>query len=147
MADAALYTKARSELGGATAALRAAKDPQAKMAAITTVMRILGQLAANAPTDQLRAAWLAEYRRLEPKAATLRAQVTYDPPGAVLRSLDALSDEVLGFSTKVLEGAGDIVKAAPKALEALPWLVLAGLIVAAVVVVKVGPQLLKARKK
>lgn len=121
--DATLYTQARGQLGAATAALRAASTPTAKLEACITVLRIIGTMAANAPTPALRDAWLAQYRILQPKSAALRAQVTDSAPGAVLRELDKFSDSVLTFGGQVLDGAGAIVTAPGKIIGALTaWL-------------------------
>lgn len=143
MADATLYTKARSELGAAVAALRAATKPVARLDAATVVLRILGNLAANAPTEELRTRWLAQYRALQPEAARLRAEVTDAAPGAVLRALDKFSDAVLAFGGEVLEGAGGLAQGIGGIAKAGPWLLLALLAVAAIVVVQIGPQLVR----
>lgn len=147
MTDATLYNKARGELGAALAALKAATKPVAKLEAATVVLRLLGTLAANAPTEALRAEWLAQYRALQPEAARLRAEVTDNPPGAVLRALDKFSDAVLSFGGKVLEGAGGVAVGVGQLAKAAPWLTLA--VIAGVVVVAVfaGPKLLGVYRK
>lgn len=144
--DQVLYTQARGQLGAALVALRAAGSPTAKLDAVTTVLRITGTMAANAPTPDLAARWLVQYRVLQPQAAQLRGQVSDGAPGAVLRSLDKLSDAVLTFGGQVLEGAGGLAAAAPKVLAAAPWLLALALVAVAVVAVKVGPQLVGRRK-
>lgn len=144
MSDAILFTQARGQLGAATAALRAASTPVAKLDAATTVLRIIGTMAANAPTAALRDAWLAQYRILQPKAALLRGQVTDGAPGAVLLELSKFSDAVLTFGGQVLDGAGGVVQGIGSIVRSGPWLVVTLLVLAAIVLVKVGPQLVKA---
>lgn len=117
------------------------------MDAINAVMGTLGTLAANAPTEPLRESWLQQYRALQPQAANLRAQINADEqPGAVLQALDKFSDAVLGFGNQVLEGAGGVIAAAPGLVKAAPWVIVAIAVAAAVVLVMVGPQLLKRKR-
>lgn len=153
MADPILYQDARARLAGQMQALRAATRPTEKLQAATALLGTLGTLAANAPTEELRARWLAQYRALQPQAAALRAQVTDGAPGAVLRELDKFSDTVLAFGNQVVEGAGNVVEgvtgtiaAAPALLKAVPYIIIAVVIAAAFVLTKIGPQLVKRRK-
>lgn len=148
MVDAALYERTKARLASLQQAARAATAPKTKLTALTDLLNAIGVMAANAPTVALRERWIAQYRVLQPQVGNLRAQVNSDTgiPGAVLQTLDKFSDSVLNFSQQVLDGVGGTIAAAPKVLGATPWLVVAALVLAAVVVVKVGPQLLKARR-
>ena len=146
MANPTLYQEARARLAGQMQTLRAATRPTDKLNAATALLGTLGTLAANAPTEELRARWLEQYRTLQPQAAALRAQVTDGAPGAVLRELDKFSDSILNFGGQVLEGAGGLVAAAPGLVKAAPFIIVVVVIAAAFVLVKIGPQLMKRRK-
>lgn len=146
MANATLYDQARARLAGQMQTLRAATRPVAKLDAATALLATLGTLAANAPTEELRARWLEQYRALQPQAAALRAQVSDGAPGAVLQSLDKFSDAVLQFGNQVVEGAGGIIEGAGNVAKFAPVILLVAVIAAAVVLVKIGPQLLKVKK-
>lgn len=146
MADPTLYQEARARLAGQMQTLRAATRPTEKLQAATALLGTLGTLAANAPTEELRARWLEQYRTLRPQAALLRSQVSDGAPGAVMRSLDAFSTAVLNFGGQVLEGAGGAIAAAPTLVKNAPFIILVVVIAAAFVLVKVGPQLAKRRK-
>lgn len=146
MANAELFTQARSQLGAAMGAFRTATTPLAKVDAATTVLRLIGTMITNAPTPELRDRWAAQYRILQPQAATFRAQISSGAPGTVLRELDKFSDAVLTFGGQVLEGAGGAIAAAPGVLKSAPWLIALALVVVAIVAVKVGPQLVRRRK-
>lgn len=152
--DANLYQVAREQLAGEMLALRNATRPTDKLRAATTLLNTLGTLAANAPTEELRARWLEQYRALAPQAALLRASVSNDAPGAVMQSLEAFSSAVLTFGNQVVEGAGQaiegaggIIGSAPGLLKALPVVLVIVAVLAAVVLVKIGPQLVIKGKK
>jgi hypothetical protein len=147
MADAVVYERVRAEIGALRERLRAASSPTAKLEAATILLNRLGVLAANAPTADLQARWLEQYRILQPQVAMLRGTVTNGAPGAVLRSLDAFSDAVLTFSGEVLEGTGGVIAGAGATARALPVLLLVAIVAVAIVLVKVGPQLLGGAKR
>lgn len=139
--SADLFAKARAQLGDASAAIRAARTLVAKVDAATTVLRIIGTMTANAPTQELASRWLVEYRNLQPKAATLRAQLQSGAPSALVLEIGKFYDAVTSFAGKVLEGAGGLVQELPKAAKSIPLLIALALVVVAVIAIKVGPQL------
>lgn len=141
-----LFNRARAQLGDALAALRAARTLVAKVDGATTVLRIIGTMAANAPTQELANRWVEQYRILQPKAATLRAQLQSGAPSALVLEIGKFYDAVTTFGGQVLEGAGGVVAAAPKVLQSAPWILALAVVAVAVVAIKVGPQLLKARR-
>lgn len=143
MANAELFTRARAQLGDALAALRAARTDVAKVDAITTVLRIIGTLAQNAPTQELATRWLEQYRILQPQAAALRSRLSSGAPGELTREIGKLYDAVTTFAGQVLEGAGGVVAAAPTIVKSAPWLLALAVVAVVVVAIVVGPQLVK----
>lgn len=133
------YAERQAELGRLRAELRAATRPADRLHLVTSLLNAIGQLAVLAPTEQLRAAWMAQYRELQPTAAALRSSERPDPPAAWLRILDGLSDRAIGFADAVLGGVedvaggiGDVAGSAGGLVRWLPLLVIAILAVLAI---------------
>lgn len=148
MANAALFAEARLQLSDALGALRAAKNrlitsPVSIVDAAGTVLRIVGTMAQNAPTPDLQKSWLAQYKILQPKVATLRAQLSSGAPSELVAEIGKFYDAVTTFGGQVLEGAGGVIQAAPQVIKSAPWILALVIVVLAVVVVMVGPQLAK----
>lgn len=140
MADAGLYAQAVAQLPAAMAKVSQASG-ESKLYATSTLVRLIGTAAANAPTPALRASWLAQYKALAAAEAAL-PKPGYGDPAAWLKALDRFSDAALKVGADVAAGVGGTVQGVAGLAKALPILTLVALVLAAVVLVKVGPKLL-----
>lgn len=98
------YAERQANLRQLRAALLDARDPGDRLALLTSMLSTIGQLAMLAPTAALRDAWMAQYRALQPDVAELRGELTENPPGSFLRTLDGLSDRVVRLADAVVGG-------------------------------------------
>lgn len=126
------YADRQAQLERLRAALVSADRPADKLIAATSLLNVVGQLAVLAPTEVLRARWMAHYRELQPQAAALRASQTADPPAAWLQQLAQFSDRVLGVVDAVVGGVEGIAAGAGGLARALPLIVIVILIVIAI---------------
>ena len=143
MADPNLYAQARTQLPSYLAAVQAAKGEQ-KLYATSALVRLIGTLAANAPDMAQRAAWLVQYKALVAQEAAL-PKPDYGDPAPWLKALDRFSDSALAVGRDVLNGVTGTVAGVAGLAKALPILTVVALVLAAVVLVKVGPQLFGAK--
>jgi hypothetical protein len=144
VADANLYAQAVAQLPGAIAQVNTASG-ESKLYATSALVRLIGTAAANAPTMTLRASWLAQYKALAAQEAAL-PKPDYGAPAAWLKALDSFSDFAIQTGKDILSGVAGTVKTLPAIAKALPWLTLALIVVAGVVLVKWGPSLLPVKR-
>lgn len=133
------YAERQAQLRQLRAAVLAARDPEDRLEILTSMLSTIAQLTTLAPTAELRAAWLAQYRGLQPELAALRATLTENPPGAFLRTLDGLADRVVRLADAVVggvegvsTGVQGIASGAGGLVRVLPLIALALLVVLAV---------------
>jgi hypothetical protein len=139
VADAALYAQALTQIPAAMAKVSQASG-ESKLYATSSLVRLIGTAAANAPNLALRASWLAQYRALAAQEAAL-PKPGYGAPADWLKALDHFSDFALQVGGDVLKGVAGTVNTLPAIARALPWLTLVAIIGAVVVLVKWGPSL------
>lgn len=133
------YAERQAELVRLRAELAAATRPAERVQLLTLLLHAIGQVAILAPTPALNAAWMAQYRELQPQAAELRATLTADPPPAWLLKLDVFSDRLLGFADAigrgvedVVGGVGDVASSAGGLVRMLPLIAIVLLVVVAI---------------
>lgn len=115
------------------AAVRVATSPSAKAAALSSLLRAIGQLAAQyriQGNEALAARWMVEYRLLQDDAAQAQASAREQGPSATMRALDAIGDRAIGFTNTIVKAvektvgaAGDVAGGAGALAKSLPFLV------------------------
>lgn len=125
--DSPKYDAWQAKLVSLKQQIRATDDPRQKLDLLTSLMNAIGQLAIEAPTDELRARWQEYFRSLQPTAAYYRQTYKENPPADWLIALDKFADRVIGVADNVVSGLQSAYKGVTSAVGILP-LLLVGLV-------------------
>lgn len=117
------YTDLKARFLALRAQVRTPMSARDKLSMLTALVNVIGQLAKFAPTPDLAARWMGQYRTLFATLGSLRSQVTDNPPSSFMLQLDKFSDGAIAIGSEALnlldKGASGIVSTLPLVLLGL----------------------------